>query len=143
MTRTLVFEAKDVRRLCELVCSRSEAGYPLQTTWDGKTRPPSLDLVKDSGVYLITNLGSHSDLIGPDGKRIDFVYASYRGIGQLDPGNPEYDWEDGQEIMGGDDCALPIPVKSLLGFMRPTDRKVKIKITHDGAEITSLHGFAS
>lgn len=62
--------------------------------------PTSIGIVKDHGVYLVTDCKDVQ--VNPAGSREDIVFGEREEV-VLDPANPEYDWDLGQALMGGDD----------------------------------------
>lgn len=149
MAGTLTFKANEVRRLLEHSKAAKKHtpsyedlfnpayhrggkvveknGWPDHDNIDVDKIPPGLLLVKDQGVYLLSN-GSPSLLVeGTGGHVVAYAReADPTSAGEFD------DWYDAaRQIMGGDDCAETLaltmfePVLALLA----DDDTLKIKVT--------------
>lgn len=102
-------------------------GWPDRDNIDIDKIPAGLLLVKDQGVYLLSN-GSPSLLVEGVGSHV-VAYAK-----EADPtSGGEFDdwWEAAQAIMGGDDCAETLPItmfEPVLALLADGDG-LKIKVT--------------
>lgn len=150
MAGTLTFKVNEVRRLVEHSKAAKKHtpsyedlfnsayhrggkvveknGWPDRDNIDIDKIPAGLLLVKDQGVYLLSN-GSPALLVDPSATRQVVAYAK-----EADPtSGAEFDdwWEAGQRIMGGDDCAetLPLTMFEPVLALLADDDSMKIKVT--------------
>ena len=136
----LIFDAKDVKRVVEHSIAANKQGRMIvgidgPNVKYGVPSEPSVLLVHDDGVYLMSN-GEPRDIVsGGDGKGGGKSFCAYaRGC------HPEKDaqwWDNSRDLVGGDDFGETLPwaeeIKQLI------DRGAK-KITIDvrGSEIELL-----
>ena len=147
MSGTLTFKASEVRRLMEHSKAAKQHrpsykdlynpeyhlggkiltknGWPDSDNIDHSKIPAGLLLVKDQGVYILSN-GLPPLLVEGETRNV-VAYAK-----EADPTDGSDDWWDaGREIMGGDDCVETLsltmfePVLEVL----ENDGELKIKIT--------------
>ncbi len=80
-------------------------GWPDHDNIDRAAIPPALHLVKDHGIYVMSN-GSPRQLIEGTDKSV-VAYAI-----EANPNKLEFDewWETAGRIMGGDDCVITLPL---------------------------------
>lgn len=104
----LIFKAEDVRRVVEHSLA-SKVQRPTAYIHEPVTAP-SVILVHDQGVYLMSN-GEPRDLV--EGVQSFCAYAE-----GCHPKNDEEWWDTARELVGGDDFAETLPwageIKSLL-----------------------------
>lgn len=147
MAGTLTFKVKEVRRLVEHSKASKEHspsyedlfnpeyhkggkvidnnGWPDSNNIDHSKIPAGLLLVKDQGVYLLSN-GMPPLLVREGEKRQVVAYAK-----EANPTMCEDWWEAGREIMGGDDCAESLPLSMFETIMDSLhdDGEIKISVT--------------
>jgi len=84
---------------------------------------PAFHLVKDDGIYLLSN------------GRLDDRPASESGIISyakgFDPESDKFVWEKSRDVMGGDDCVIEIPYNwfKLLIKQKPNARVFSLNVT--------------
>lgn len=91
--------------------------FPDSTNINPSAIPASLWLVKDDGVYLMSNAA-----FTPDQKRAVLAYAE-----ECNPKTLDFDtwWDNASAIMGGDDCAESLPIawfEQVIACGKPTFR---------------------
>lgn len=148
MAGTLTFKVSEVRRLAEHSKAakkhtptyedlfnpeyhrggkiKEKDGWPDRDNIDIDKIPAGLILVKDQGVYLMSN-GSPG-LLKEGSTHHVVAYAE-----EADPNCKSFDdwWDAGQRIMGGDDCAISLPLTMFEAVLDalPDNSKLKIKVT--------------
>lgn len=123
MPTTYAFKVEDVRRLVKH-CQAA----PAQMEYYGEKLEPSLLLVGDQGVYLMSN-GTPADLLDPsdDGKKIAKRFVAY-----ADGINPDVDkdWYDTKvSLFGGDDGAEPIPLEFFQIALAAAKKYIWVEVT--------------
>ena len=111
---------------------KDKNGFPDQDNLDLAKIPKGLWLVKDHGVYLMPN--SKKPLFVKEGESSHVVaYAA-----ESDPTSADCDyWEAGQQIMGGDDCVINLPLSMFeqpLAMLSDSD-VLKIKVTSKNIQV--------
>lgn len=99
-------------------------GYPDTKNIDPKKLGPKLWLVKDRGVYLMSNAVTN------DAEPPRVVYAS-----GLSPQDDYYDHS--RDIMGGDDCVIPLPVDEFDRAIKAGATEIHIMVTPSSVRILS------
>ncbi len=111
---------------------------PEQQRYYGAILPePSLFLVKDEGVYLMS-AGLPADLLHPTLPKQVVVYAE--GC------HPDLDtdwYETARDVMGGDDSSEPIPTKLFTDALRdPRAKRIRLILTKRTVRVTVLRTYA-
>jgi hypothetical protein len=105
---------------------------------DGRKVPVGLQLVKDDGIYLMSNAADPSLFEG--GKRRDVTYA--RGF---DPDQVAFDdwWDLSRAAMGGDDQAIFLEEKLIQGALNRAAGKtvvIEVKTDESGQYVEFVRG---
>ena len=133
MTGVLIFKAVDVLPLALHSLDAQAWVRSSPADRDGaEPREPSLVLVADQGVYLVS--GGKPTLAGPEGKGMAKAYAEGLAPG-IDPFDSWYDRK--LEIVGGDDFARPLPwVKPILSLIQKDNcPKIRIAVTENSMKL--------
>lgn len=101
---TFKFKADEVKRLVDH-CKAA----PTHDKYWGEVVGPSLLLVGDRGVYLMSN-GLPGDLLDPSKKDAKFASRFVAYADGIDPNKNEDWYEEKREKFGGDDGADPLPL---------------------------------
>jgi len=120
---TLIFNAAEVRELVEH-CKAA----PQHDTYYGEKVGPSLLLVGDRGVYLMSNgkpkLPNKPDNNGKieEGHRVSYAKGT-------DPRTDEDWWDAKRDLFGGDDGAVALPIAWFEKALAIDPKTIKIKLT--------------
>ena len=128
MGGVLTFEVNDV--LKRIVEHTRKHGKCRVAYGEGEHTPePSLFLVKDQGVYLMS--ASEKRLSGKNGKGNLVAYAR--------EANPKFDdcWDSAREICGGDDFAENIDLSPFEEALASGAKSVEIKLSARSLEIAA------
>jgi hypothetical protein len=99
-------------------------GQPDLSNIDPAKRRPRLWLVKDRGVYLMSNA------VVPEGRRAAVTYAD-----GLSPGDEYYDMA--RSIMGGDDCVIPLPLNDFEDLLEHGAVVIRVRVTEESVQIAA------
>ncbi|BEI26562.1 DUF3085 domain-containing protein [Vibrio fluvialis] len=97
-----------------------EFSWPDSTKIDRSKIEPKLTMVKDHGLYLITN----ADLKGTSSSRGTVVYAR-----DCNPSEDEFYYENARDIFGGDDGTVSIPVSWFSSAKKLNKRLFQVELT--------------
>lgn len=112
---------------------KEKNGWPDSDNLDDSLLPAALHLVKDQGVYLMSN--GLPFLPKSDGKSgSEVAYAR-----EATPNAMNFDdwWSNAQRIMGGDDCVITLPVEMFEEALRSGTTIIRLKAT--SKTISVLH----
>jgi hypothetical protein len=98
----LIFQAADVRRIVEHSLAAPQQ-RPMAYTENDPVAAPSVLLVHDQGVYLMSN-GTPGDII--DTERNQHFVAYAKGC---HPAKDDDWWDTARDLVGGDDFAETLP----------------------------------
>lgn len=113
---TLRFKPQDVRRVVDHAKAASN-----HREYFGEQIGPSALLVKDDGIYLMSN-GVPRDLEQPTGQGIRADMGERTFVAYAAGFNPEKDrnvWECSRDAVGGDDFGEPIELTALEAALTP------------------------
>lgn len=99
---------------------------------------PGLLLVKDDGIYLMSNGTPHQESFPEEKTKVHVVYAHTFGPlqGDLDSRSAQYDRI--REAVGGDDFAEFVPLSAVSGIGE--DQQLEISLTPTSIKIDVLRG---
>lgn len=106
-----------------------EDEFPTAEQIDMAKIPPGLFLVKDSGIYLMSN---GFPRLPTDGKHVVYAQEPY------DHTLPSYDWDAGQRIMGGDDVVIHLALDFLADGMKSDEAYLRLRPNHDKNGLESI-----
>ena len=103
---------------------KKKNGWPDQDNIDRTKILPALWLVKDQGVYLMSN-GKQPEV--PKGASLPVAYADESNPKK--PGANFDDWyEAARDIMGGDDCVISLPIEWFEKAVKDGREKIRLKV---------------
>lgn len=113
---------------------KMKSGWPDPDNLNLDAIPAGLWLVKDKGIYLLSN-GNPGLLIESGEGRHLVVYAV-----ECNPDTNEDYWEIGQSIMGGDDCVITLPISMFDLAIRGKDDKdtFQLHAMEDAIELVTV-----
>jgi hypothetical protein len=135
----LIFSAKDVRRVVEHSLAAPEQGQMVIGIKRGELQyglpeAPSVLLVHDDGVYLMSN-GKPRDLVsGDDGKGGGRSFCAYaKGC---DPSRDAECWDTSRMLVGGDDFGETLPwAEQIKAKLDAGAKQIVISVTADNIEL--------
>lgn len=128
----LIFDAAVVRRIVEHSLAAPKQ-RPKAYTEDEAVAAPSVLLVHDHGIYLMSN-GTPGDVINPE--------TSQHFIAHAEGCNPATDgewWDTSRDLVGGDDFAETLPIAAeIKALIDAGATRIGIEITEQTIELVDL-----